>query len=93
MRVGSERGSALNQKGLLTAWNDTKGFGLITPEGGGEWGLAHICSYAGRGRPVSDRKVIYSLTKNDLFGIRRGRAAISSFSGLQPWPIWALWVG
>jgi hypothetical protein len=25
------RGSVLNQKGLLTAWNDAKGFGFITP--------------------------------------------------------------
>ncbi|GGC59613.1 cold shock domain-containing protein [Marinobacter halophilus] len=39
----------LNQKGLLTAWNDAKGFGFITPEGGGERVFAHISCYAGRG--------------------------------------------
>ncbi|WP_420538513.1 cold shock domain-containing protein [Marinobacter subterrani] len=51
----------MNQKGLLTAWNDA-GFGFITPENGGERVFAHISSYAGRGRPVSNRKVTYGIT-------------------------------
>jgi len=63
----------LNQKGLLTAWNDAKGFGFITPEGGGERVFAHISSYAGRGRPVSDRKVTYSVTKDGQGRLRAGR--------------------
>lgn len=63
----------MNQKGLLTAWNDAKGFGFITPEGGGERVFAHISSYAGRGRPVADRKVTYSLTKDDQGRPRAGR--------------------
>ncbi len=63
----------MNQKGLLTAWNDTKGFGFIAPEGGGERVFAHISSYAGRGRPVADRKVTYSLIKDDQGRPRAGR--------------------
>lgn len=63
----------MNQKGLLTAWNDTKGFGFITPDGGGERVFAHISSYAGRGRPVSDRKVTYSLMKDKQGRPRAGR--------------------
>ena len=63
----------MNQKGLLTAWNDAKGFGFITPEGGGERVFAHISSYAGRGRPVSDRKVTYSITKDSQGRLRAGR--------------------
>lgn len=63
----------MNQKGLLTAWNDAKGFGFITPEGGGERVFAHISSYAGRGRPVADRKVAYSLTKDGQGRLRAGQ--------------------
>jgi uncharacterized membrane protein YsdA (DUF1294 family)/cold shock CspA family protein len=63
----------LNQKGLLTAWNDAKGFGFITPEGGGERVFAHISSYAGRGRPISNRKVTYTITKDAQGRPRAGR--------------------
>ncbi|MDS1309232.1 cold shock and DUF1294 domain-containing protein [Marinobacter xiaoshiensis] len=63
----------MNQKGLLTAWNDTKGFGFITPEGGGERVFAHISTYAGRGRPVSDRKVAYTIAKDSQGRPRAGR--------------------
>lgn len=63
----------MNQQGLLTAWNDEKGFGFITPEGGGERVFAHISVYAGRGRPVSDRKVKYSITKDGQGRLRAGR--------------------
>ena len=63
----------MNQKGLLTVWNDAKGFGFITPEGGGERVFAHISTYAGRGRPVSDRKVTYSIAKDGQGRLRAGR--------------------
>lgn len=63
----------MNQKGLLTAWNDAKGFGFITPEGGGERVFAHISSYAGRGRPAANRKVTYSITKDAQGRARAGR--------------------
>lgn len=65
--------SALNQKGMLTAWNDAKGFGFISPEGGGARVFAHISSYAGRGRPVANRKVTFSTTKDDQGRLRAGR--------------------
>lgn len=55
----------MNQKGLLTAWNDAKGFGFIAPEGGGERVFAHISGYAGRGRPVANRKVAFTITTDD----------------------------
>jgi len=63
----------LNQKGILTVWDDAKGFGFITPEDGGERVFAHISSYAGRGRPVSDRKVNYSITRDSKGRPRAGR--------------------
>jgi uncharacterized membrane protein YsdA (DUF1294 family)/cold shock CspA family protein len=58
---------------MLTAWNDAKGFGFISPEGGGERVFAHISSYAGRGRPVANRKVTFSTTKDDQGRLRAGR--------------------
>ena len=70
---GSARGNALNQKGLLTAWNDAKGFGFITPEGGGERVFAHISSYKGGGRPIANRKVTYSITKDGQGRLRAER--------------------
>jgi len=63
----------LNQKGLLTAWNDAKGFGFITPEGGGERIFAHISTFAGRGRPDSNRTVVYSVASDDKGRPRAGR--------------------
>jgi len=63
----------LNQKGLLTAWNDAKGFGFIAPEDDGERVFAHISSYTGRGRPVANRKVTYSITKDGQGRLRAER--------------------
>jgi cold shock CspA family protein len=70
----------LNQKGLLTAWNDAKGFGFIKPEGNGERVFAHISSYAGRGRPDSNRQVTYSLARDG-----QGRLRAGSFQYEQYW--------
>ncbi|WP_029652607.1 DUF1294 domain-containing protein [Marinobacter daepoensis] len=63
----------MNQKGLLAAWNDAKGFGFIAPEGDGERVFAHISSYTGRGRPVANRKVTYSITKDGQGRLRAER--------------------
>lgn len=63
----------MNQKGTLTTWNDAKGFGFITPEGGGDRIFAHISSYAGRGRPASNRKVTYSIAKDGTGRLRAGQ--------------------
>lgn len=63
----------MNQRGSLTAWNDAKGFGFITPADGDERVFAHISSYAGRGRPAANRKVTYTVTKDDQGRLRAGR--------------------
>ena len=63
----------MNQTGLLTVWNDAKGFGFITPEGGGERVFAHVSSYAGRDRPVSGQKVAYSIMTDSRGRPKAGR--------------------
>ncbi|WP_166253612.1 DUF1294 domain-containing protein [Marinobacter salicampi] len=62
----------MNLKGSLTAWDDAKGFGFITPEGSGDRVFAHISAYSGRGRPSAHRKVVYNQSKD---GQGRLRAA------------------
>lgn len=63
----------MNQKGLLTSWNDAKGFGFITPENGGQRLFAHISAYQGRGRPSASRKVVYAPTKDEKGRLRAAR--------------------
>ncbi|BES70079.1 cold shock and DUF1294 domain-containing protein [Marinobacter nanhaiticus D15-8W] len=78
----------MNQRGTLTTWNDAKGFGFITPETGGDRVFAHISSYAGRGRPVSRRKVTYSVAKDGKGRLRAGKfqyvGAYRMGAGLSP---------
>lgn len=69
----------MNQKGVLTTWHDDKGFGFITPEGGGDRVFAHVSGYAGRGRPVANRKVVYRLAKDEK---GRARAARFQYAGV-----------
>ncbi|WP_166263551.1 DUF1294 domain-containing protein [Marinobacter caseinilyticus] len=64
----------MNRKGILTAWSDDRGFGFITPAAGGERVFAHVSSYAGRDRPVSGRKVVYTVAEDP-----QGRPRAGSF--------------
>jgi uncharacterized membrane protein YsdA (DUF1294 family)/cold shock CspA family protein len=49
-------------KGTITAWNDEKGFGFITPEGGGERVFIHINALMRRqARPQGSETVTYEL--------------------------------
>lgn len=82
----------MSQKGLLTSWNDAKGFGFITPEGGGERVFAHISSYAGRGRPSANCKVTYSLTKDSQGRPRAGRFQYAGAAKVGASMVSGVWV-
>lgn len=47
------------QQGSIDHWNDSKGFGFIRPDGGGERLFFHISAYRGQGRPQLGERVSF----------------------------------
>ena len=53
----------MRYQGKITDWNDDKGFGFITPNGGSQRVFVHIKSFSNRQqRPVGNEIVTYELT-------------------------------
>jgi len=63
----------MRKKGIITKWNDDKGFGFILPNDSQKTIFVHIKSFTDRNvRPIENQKVTYTLEKND-----KGYAAIN----------------
>jgi uncharacterized membrane protein YsdA (DUF1294 family)/cold shock CspA family protein len=67
----------MRYQGKITNWKDDKGFGFITPNGGGRQIFVHIKSFANRQRrPVGNEFITYEL-KTDAEGrVRAERVAL-----------------
>ncbi len=71
----------MRYQGKITSWKDDKGFGFITPNGGGNQVFAHIKSFSNRQRrPAGNELVTYEL-QVDAKG--RAQAENISFVGEQ----------
>lgn len=74
----------MRYKGRITTWRDDKGFGFITPNGGGDQVFLHISSFSNRQRrPEGNELVTYELTV-DIKG--RPQAKSVAFVGEQAAP-------
>ena len=74
----------MRYQGKITDWKDDKGFGFITPNGGGQRVFIHIKSFSNREqRPVGNELVTYELT-HDTKG--RPQASSIAFVGRQVTP-------
>jgi len=49
----------MQTQGKISSWNDERGFGFITPDGGGERAFFHIGTWSGEKRPVLEQSVRY----------------------------------
>ncbi|WP_350282806.1 cold shock and DUF1294 domain-containing protein [Nitrosomonas sp.] len=74
----------MRYQGRITAWKDDKGFGFVTPNGGGEQVFVHINSFSSRQRrPEGNELVTYELTVD---GKGRSQAKAVAFVGERPTP-------
>lgn len=68
----------MQQKGKITNWNDDKGFGFITPIGGGKQIFIHVKAFNNRSiRPELNQVVSYEISKDN-----RGRLCAKNASRL-----------
>jgi uncharacterized membrane protein YsdA (DUF1294 family)/cold shock CspA family protein len=74
----------MRYKGRITKWKDDKGFGFITPNGGGEQVFVHISSFSNRQRrPEGNELVTYELK---IDGKGRAQGNTVAFVGEKPTP-------
>lgn len=58
----------MRHQGRLHDWNDDKGFGFVTPNGGGDRAFVHIKAFSKRSRRPRDGDVVTYATSRDAKG-------------------------
>lgn len=74
----------MRYQGRITTWKDDKGFGFITPNGGGEQVFVHISSFSNRQRRPEGNEIVTYELKVD--GKGRAQASTVAFVGERPTP-------
>lgn len=62
-------------RGRLQDWNDARGFGFVTPDGGGERALVHVRAFERPSRRPVEGDLLYYAVKTDARG-RRNAVAV-----------------
>jgi len=58
----------MRHQGRIHDWNDDKGFGFVTPNGGGDRAFVHIKAFAGRARRPANGDIVTYATTRDAKG-------------------------
>jgi uncharacterized membrane protein YsdA (DUF1294 family)/cold shock CspA family protein len=74
----------MRYQGRITTWNDDKGFGFITPNGGGERVFVHISAFSNRQRRPDGNEIVTYELKVD--GRGRTQANTVAFVGERATP-------
>ena len=68
----------VRQEGKITSWRDDKGFGFITPSGGGESVFLHIKAFSDRAkRPTGGEVVTYERVIDEKNRVRAAKVAFA----------------
>ena len=73
--------SVSRQQGVLVDWNDDRGFGFITPVGGGSRVFAHVSAFPRDRRPVAGCEVTFAEARDES---NRSRASQVRYLGAKP---------
>ena len=74
-------GTGARQEGVLAEWNDDRGFGFITPVGGGSRVFVHVSAFPRGRRPVAGSEVTFAPVRDER---NRARAAQVRYAAAAP---------